>query len=70
MPDKPAIEIIAINYGESRYGRSCGNCNYIKKYILSNVCELHGLETGSKNCCGTWCGDSPKPVEENQAELW
>jgi len=65
-----SIETIAIAYGAPRYGRSCGNCNYVKKYIMGTVCELHGLETGLGNCCGTWCNDKrPDPVD-TQNELF
>lgn len=64
------IEIIAIAYGDARYGRACANCNYAKKLIMGTICQLHGLETGLRNCCGTWCGEREKKTEEPQKELF
>jgi len=60
------IERTAIAYGDSRYGRSCANCNYVEKGIMETTCGLHGLKTGLGKCCGTWSNDKrPKPVEKN-----
>lgn len=64
------IEVIAIAYGDARNGRSCGNCHYLDRKINGNECGLHCLPTSLSKCCGTWCGDKVKPVEEKQAELW
>ena len=64
------IEIIAIAYGDARYGRACATCNYLKSRINGNECGLHCLPTSLQKCCGTWCGDKVKPVEEKQVELW
>jgi len=62
----------AINYGETRYGRSCGNCVYYKLHkALGSMCELHNLPTSPVKCCETWGGEKiPQPVEEKQEELW
>lgn len=65
-----SIETIAIDYGDQRYGRSCGNCNYLGRKIMSVECGLHCLPTSLSKCCGTWSGEQIKSVEEKQAELW
>lgn len=64
------IESIAINYGESRFGRSCGNCNYLDKKIMGNECGLHCLPTLLDMCCGTWSDGKKKEVFYNQNELF
>ena len=62
----------AINYGDPRIGRSCGNCVYSERHLTFGLmCGLHDLPTSPGKCCGTWGGEKiPQPVDEKQEELW
>ena len=66
-----SIELIAINYGEPRYGRSCANCNYLDTKTMGYECGLHCLPTSLSKCCGEWSNDKrPEPWKETQKELF
>lgn len=65
-----SIEVIAINYGEPRYGRSCANCNCLKQRTMGYECGVHLLPTKLNKCCGTWIGERVKQIEEKQGELF
>ena len=46
-----------ITYGESREGRSCGNCAFYRLHkTIGSRCVLHDLPTSPGKCCGEWCG--------------
>jgi len=46
-----------ITYGESREGRSCGNCVFYRLHkTIGSRCVLHDLPTSPGKCCGEWCG--------------
>ena len=63
----------AINYGDTRYGRSCQNCNIAVVHLARGLlCGLYDLPTSSAKCCGTWCGEKQKPETEQteQGELF
>lgn len=64
------IEVIAIAYGDARNGRSCATCHYLDNKTMGAECGLHCLPTSLSKCCGTWCGETVKTVEEKQSELW
>lgn len=64
------IDVIAIAYGDARYGRSCANCNYLDSKIMGVECVLHCLPTSLSKCCGTWCNDTRPEIVEKQGELF
>lgn len=66
------IKDIAILYGDTRHGRSCGNCFYYELNLAKGGhCKYNDLPTQAGKVCGTWCGEIEKTEEEvNQGELF
>ena len=64
------IEVIAISYGDARYGRSCNNCNHCDIGVMEITCGLHCLPTKLTKVCGSWCNEKHIPPIENQIDLF
>lgn len=67
-----SIQTTMINYGASRYGRSCANCVHREvNPARGSVCVLCDEATKLDMCCGQWGGEKiQETVEEKQEELF
>lgn len=66
------IKDVAILYGDARHGRSCGNCYYFETNLAKGGhCKINDLPTQAGKVCGVWCGETEKPIiQDNQGELF
>jgi hypothetical protein len=73
MPDKLAIETIAIFYQPATEGRSCKICIYHEENMATGLhCGLHDLPTRADKWCGQGNDGKPRPweVKETQIDLF